>query len=192
MSKGQPPQSHELIAYIDGASRGNPGRAAYGVVVETSDGKRLAELKDVLGLTTNNVAEYRALLAALDYALSHKHGCLRVMSDSELLTRQLTGSYKVRSAALKPLHEQARKMIARLEAFSIQHVPRAQNRDADRLANQALDAEACGEVSKPLLPSAPGEPLRASATYQRGLLKPHCELPFAEGEEVEMQIRRKK
>lgn len=128
-----------MVAHIDGASRGNPGPAAYGVVLEAADGAPLAALSKYLGPATNNVAEYEALLAALDYALTHPPGRLSVRSDSELLVRQLQGRYKVKSPDLKPRYERAREMIARLESFHIRHVPRAQNAQADRLANQALD-----------------------------------------------------
>ncbi len=187
--------SKDIVARIDGASRGNPGPAGYGVIIETNEGRRLAELKKVLGQTTNNVAEYQALLAALAYALSHRHLRLKVISDSELLTRQMEGRYKVKSPDLKPLHERTRQMIARLEAFSIEHVPRDQNREADRLANQALDAtegRAGLRPAPPVSPPALLERLRASATYQQGVLKPHQELPLAEGEEVDLELRRKK
>ncbi len=132
--------SGDLIAHIDGASRGNPGPAAYAVLMETADGDRLTCFSKYLGRATNNVAEYQALLAALDYALEHHYPRLRVLTDSELMARQVEGSYKVKSTDLKPLHEQARRMIVKLEAFSIRNVPREENREADRLANEALDA----------------------------------------------------
>jgi probable phosphoglycerate mutase len=132
--------SFDVIVHIDGASRGNPGPAAYGVVVESADGSRLAAFAECLGETTNNVAEYQALLVALEYALSHDYLRIRVLTDSELLALQIEGVYKVKSSGLKPLHQRALQMIARLESFSIRHVPRQQNREADRLANQALDA----------------------------------------------------
>ncbi len=141
--------SSEVVAHIDGASRSNPGLAAYGVVIKTADGKQLDSLKKFLGQASNNVAEYEALLAALDYALRSGHRRLKVLSDSELLTRQIEGTYKVKSPDLKPLHERARQMIARLEKFSIEHVPREQNREADRLANQALDAAERGMTGPP-------------------------------------------
>ena len=141
--------SSEVVAYIDGASRSNPGLVAYGVVIKTADGKQLDSLKKFLGQASNNVAEYEALLAALDYALRSGHRGLKVLSDSELLTRQIEGTYKVKSPDLKPLHERARQMIARLEKFSIEHVPREQNREADRLANQALDAAERGMTGPP-------------------------------------------
>lgn len=133
------PIPFQVVAHIDGASRGNPGPAAYGVVLESEDGAPLATLSKTLGHTTNNVAEYHALLATLDYAVEHQVRRLKVHTDSELLARQIQGVYKVRSPDLKPLHERARIAITRLESFSIQHVRREQNSEADRLANLALD-----------------------------------------------------
>lgn len=132
--------SPDVIMSIDGGARGNPGPSAYGVVVESTDGAPVATFSKPLGRATNNVAEYEALLAALGYALRHDYRRLKVLSDSELLVRQIQGKYKVRKAELKPLHERAQQMIAKLEAFSIQHVPREQNRQADLLVNEALDA----------------------------------------------------
>lgn len=142
-------QTTEAIAHIDGASRGNPGPAAYAVVMESSDGSRREGFSGCLGVTTNNVAEYQALLAALEYALRNHYRSLHVQTDSELLALQIEGVYKVKSPALKPLVERARQMIRRLESFSIQHVPREQNQEADRLANQALDAAAGGSAGVP-------------------------------------------
>ena len=135
----------EVTAHIDGASRGNPGPAAYAVVMESADGSRLAGFSEYLGEATNNVAEYQALLAALEYALSNHYLRIRVQTDSELLARQIVGVYKVKSPGLKPLQARARQMIARLESFSIEHVPREQNYEADQLANQALEAVERGQ-----------------------------------------------
>ncbi|HLY63509.1 MAG TPA: ribonuclease HI family protein [Terriglobia bacterium] len=131
--------SFEVVAHIDGASRGNPGPAAYGVVLESHEGAPLATLSKAIGHTTNNVAEYHGLLAALEYAVEHDIRRLKVLSDSELMARQIQGAYKVKSPDLKPLYERARSAIARLESFSIQHVRREHNREADKLANLALD-----------------------------------------------------
>jgi ribonuclease HI len=127
------------IANIDGASRGNPGPASYAVILRDPAGKVTLELAKNLGRATNNVAEYYALLAALDYATSHGVRALRIRSDSELLVRQMQGRYKVKSADLKPLHERALKLARQLEYFAIEHVPREMNREADLLANVALD-----------------------------------------------------
>lgn len=131
--------SPEVIAHIDGASRGNPGPASYGVVLESDEGARLATLSKSIGHTTNNVAEYHGLLAALEWALEHGVPRLRVLSDSELMARQIQGAYKVKSPDLKPLYERARSAIAHLESFSIEHVRREHNREADKLANLALN-----------------------------------------------------
>jgi ribonuclease HI len=128
------------IANIDGASRGNPGPASYAVILRDPSGKVILELAKKFGRDTNNVAEYYALLAALDYAVTHGIKALRVHSDSELLVRQMQGRYKVKSADLKPLHERASKLSRQLEYFVIEHVRREMNRDADALANLALDS----------------------------------------------------
>jgi len=127
------------IANIDGASRGNPGPASYAVVIRDPSAKIILELAKNIGRETNNVAEYYALLAALEYATSHSISALRIRSDSELLVRQMQGRYKVKSADLKPLHERASKMAKQLGYFAIEHVRRELNRDADALANVALD-----------------------------------------------------
>ena len=184
-----------IVAHIDGASRGNPGPAAYGVVIEAAGGGRLATLARCLGQATNNFAEYQALLAALEYALQHKHLRVKAFSDSELMVRQMQGAYKVKSPDLKPLYDRARDMVAQLESFTIQHVPREQNREADQLANQALDGAGADTraVTIPVGPTRfPDEPLRALATYERGLLKPRAKLPLGDGETVEIVIRRRK
>src|ERR1700680_2795751 len=128
------------IANIDGASRGNPGPASYAVVVRDPAGKVVLELAKNIGRETNNVAEYYALLAALDYATSHGIAALRIRSDSELLVRQMQGRYKVKSADLKPLHERALILSRQLKYFAIEHVRREHNSDADALANVALDS----------------------------------------------------
>jgi ribonuclease HI len=128
-----------LIAHIDGGARGNPGPAGYGVVITDQAGRKVATLSDYLGHQTNNYAEYSGLLAALDYALKHGHKALKVVADSELLVKQIRGEYKVKSPSLLELYQRARKMIGQLEWFSIQHVLRGGNQEADRLANLAMD-----------------------------------------------------
>jgi ribonuclease HI len=128
-----------LIAYVDGGARGNPGPAGYGVMVTDQNGHRVTELSEYLGRQTNNYAEYRGLIGALDYALQHGHHAVQVVSDSELLVRQLKGIYKVRNPALQELYTLAKQRIAKLDWFSIDHVLREQNREADRLANKAMD-----------------------------------------------------
>lgn len=132
------------VANVDGASRGNPGPAAYAVVIRDPDGNVVLKLAKKIGRETNNVAEYYALLAALDYAATHGIRALRIRSDAELLVRQMQGRYKVKSAHLQPLHERARKLARQLEYFAIEHVPREMNSDADELANVALDSDAPG------------------------------------------------
>jgi probable phosphoglycerate mutase len=104
-----------------------------------ADGEVLAELSEFLGVQTNNVAEYSGLLAVLEFALKHGYRRLRVVSDSELMVKQIQGKYKVKSPGLRPLFEQAKKKIAQLEGFEIIHALRHKNKDADRLANQAMD-----------------------------------------------------
>ncbi len=133
-----PPENY-LVAHVDGGARGNPGPAGYGVVIEDEQGRRVAELSRYLGHQTNNYAEYMGLLAALEYALQHGYKALKVVSDSELLVRQLRGQYKVRSENLRQLYERAKSRIAQLDWFSIEHTLREGNRDADRLANKAMD-----------------------------------------------------
>jgi ribonuclease HI len=135
------PSSHSewITAFCDGGSRGNPGPAGYGVYIEGPDGEKLAELSEYLGRATNNVAEYSALLAALDYALREGRSHLRVVADSELLVKQIQGRYKVNSPDLRPLFDEAKRRIARLAMFRIEHVLRSKNQRADRLANLAMD-----------------------------------------------------
>src|SRR3989440_7978231 len=126
-------------ANIDGGSRGNPGPAAYGVVIRDGRGEIVAKLKKYIGRMTNNVAEYYGLIAAMDYAQSHSIRVLHIESDSELLVKQMRGQYKVKSEDLRPLFERAKKMSQAFDSFRIEHVYREQNREADALANEALD-----------------------------------------------------
>lgn len=128
-----------LIASIDGGARGNPGTAGFGVFVQDESGEEVASLYGYLGVQTNNVAEYAGLLAALRYASSHDARRLRVRSDSELLVRQINGEYKVKNPRLMELHRAARGMISRIGGVTVEHVRREQNKDADRLANEAMD-----------------------------------------------------
>jgi len=127
-----------IIAYIDGGARGNPGPAGYGVHIELPDGS-IEELHAALGIATNNVAEYNGLLAALRYAQQHGHRAVRIKSDSELLVKQMRGEYKVKNAGLLPLFQQARLLAEGLERIVYEHVRREHNKDADRLANLAMD-----------------------------------------------------
>jgi ribonuclease HI len=131
---------HYLIAHVDGGARGNPGPAGYGVSIEDESGKKVAELSEFLGVRTNNFAEYAGLIAAIAYAVAHKHDALAVVSDSELLVKQMNGQYKVRAPDLITLHKRAQETARQLAWFHISHVRREQNRDADRLANEAMDS----------------------------------------------------
>jgi probable phosphoglycerate mutase len=128
-----------ISAHCDGGARGNPGPAGFGVYIQSHEGMVLAELSEFIGFKTNNVAEYSGLLAALDFALQNGHPRLRVVSDSELMVKQIQGKYKVASPDLRPLFDEAKRRIAKLEAFQIEHALRAKNKHADRLANLAMD-----------------------------------------------------
>jgi probable phosphoglycerate mutase len=140
-SKPAPSGSAVPTAHIDGGARGNPGPAAYGVVVRGADGKILAELSKYLGNQTNNFAEYSGLLAALEYAQQQNFPALKIFSDSELLVKQMKGQYKVNHPVLRTLFTRAKELAGGLKSFSIQHVLRSYNRDADRLVNEVLDQE---------------------------------------------------
>ena len=146
------PAAAAYRANIDGGSRGNPGPAAYGVIIRDGRGEIVAKLKKYIGRMTNNVAEYYGLIAAMDYAQSHAIRALRIESDSELLVKQMRGQYKVKSEDLRPLFERAQKMSKAFDSFRIEHVYREQNREADALANEALDET---EGRKPKLPAPP-------------------------------------
>jgi probable phosphoglycerate mutase len=128
-----------IVAYCDGGSRGNPGPAGFGVYIQDEKGGVLAELSQYLGKRTNNFAEYSALLAALEFAIAKGHVSLRVVSDSELMVKQIKGQYRVNSPELRPLYEEAKRRITQLQRFQIQHVLRDKNKHADRLANVAMD-----------------------------------------------------
>ena len=188
-------------ANIDGGSRGNPGPASYGVVLRDPRGEIVARLKKYIGRTTNNVAEYYGLIAALDYAQSNSIKALRVESDSELLVKQMQGQYKVKSADLKPLYERAKKMSQAIPAFRIDHVYREQNREADLLANEAMD-EASGQPpavarrnskvdngnskieNRNSIPA-----IKVRARFRSGILYPLEDLDLPDGAEVEILLR---
>ena len=128
-----------IVAYIDGGARGNPGPAGYGVRIENLDGTLVEELSASIGVATNNVAEYRALLAALEWARAHGHTTVHVRSDSLLLVQQMLGSFKVKNAGLQPLHAKARLLAHEIGRVTFEHVGRSLNAHADRLANTAMD-----------------------------------------------------
>lgn len=205
------PPAGVYVANIDGASRGNPGPASYAVVLRDPEGKIALELAKNIGRETNNVAEYFALLAALDYAATHNITALRVRSDSELLVRQMQGRYKVKSADLKPLHERASKLSRQLQYFAIEHVRRELNRDADALANVALDSAGVPKfedrksrvaegiapvVARPMpaststVAAAPTNPSRSiAARFVRGAFVPTEPVDLPEGTEVTLDLR---
>jgi ribonuclease HI len=190
-------------AQVDGASRGNPGPASYAVIICRPDGSVLYQLGKYLGNATNNVAEYFALITALDYCAANNISRLRVRSDSELLVRQMQGRYKVKSASLKPLHERATRQSKSFGYFAIEHVLRELNADADALANAALDRT--GEVGggarpakpAPVSPTSNALPrgsasagISVRARYQNGAFRPIVPVELPEGAEVEIVIRR--
>jgi ribonuclease HI len=129
----------KLTVNVDGGARGNPGPAAIGVVVRDADGAVVDSVGETIGRATNNVAEYRALLRGLELAAAHGGTELELIGDSELVVRQIEGRYKVKNAAMKELYTQAKQALAEFDGWSIRHVKRAQNADADRLVNEALD-----------------------------------------------------
>jgi ribonuclease HI len=126
---------------VDGGARGNPGPAAIGVVLRNGDGSLLEEVGETIGEATNNVAEYRALLRGIELAAGHGAGEVELIGDSELVVRQVEGRYKVKNAGMKKLHEEVKRALRNFESWSIRHVRRAENADADRLVNEALDGE---------------------------------------------------
>jgi ribonuclease HI len=140
---GEDRKVEEVLLYCDGGSRGNPGPSAIGAVVfdpSTDPPTLLAEVSECIGVTTNNVAEYRALIAGLE-AVAHLHArVIHVRADSLLVIKQLRGEYRVKHANLRPLHEEARALLRAYRVADLQHVPRAQNAEADALVNAALDA----------------------------------------------------
>ena len=129
-----------ITAYFDGGSRGNPGLAGFGAYIVDDDGTVLAELADGIGVATNNVAEYRGLIAALQWAADHDVTALIVRGDSLLIVEQMRGNYKVKNEGLKPLHLQARMLVMQIGNVRFEHVPREENKDADRLSNVGMDA----------------------------------------------------
>jgi probable phosphoglycerate mutase len=199
-----------FTAEVDGASRGNPGPASYAVIIRRPDGSVVYQLGKYLGRATNNVAEYFALITALDYCASTNILRLRVRSDSELLVRQMQGRYKVKSASLKPLHERALRQSKSLAYFAIEHIPREQNSEADALANTALDRtgevspgarvlSSTGHASTPRPAASSGSSGSAGsgssasgrtirARFRNGALHPTEPLDLLENEEVQITI----
>jgi len=133
------PPSQAVVAYIDGGARGNPGPAGYGVRIEAKDGPLIEQFSMAIGVATNNVAEYRALIAALEWAQAHGCHAVHIRSDSLLLVQQMRGYYKVKSEGLQPLHAKARLLAHAIGRVTFEHVRRELNQSADRLANEAMD-----------------------------------------------------
>ena len=158
-------QQSWLIAHCDGGARGNPGPAGYGAVLQTESGETLVELSEFLGIRTNNYAEYSGLLGVLAWTLQHGYRRLRVVSDSELMVKQIKGQYRVNSPELRPLYEEAKRRISQLEGFQIQHVLRGKNQNADRLANQAMDK---GTGRSPQPAGAPAQKPQALRGFVKG------------------------
>ena len=131
-----------VVAYVDGGARGNPGPAGFGVRIEQPDGAPIEEFSEAIGTATNNVAEYRGLLAALEWAKAHGERDVHVRSDSLLLVQQMLGNFKVKNAGLQPLYAKARLLAYEIGNVTFEHVGRAKNAHADRLANAAMDAAA--------------------------------------------------
>jgi ribonuclease HI len=164
------PPEHYLVAHSDGGARGNPGPAGYGVVVQDESGRKVAHLSEYLGHQTNNFAEYQGLIAALEYALQHGPKALKLISDSELLVRQIKGIYKVKNAVLQDLHGRAKELIAQLDWFCIGHALREHNTDADRLANEAMD-KGMGRVARAPSPANASAALASTLQELEGIVR---------------------
>ncbi len=172
-------------AYIDGGSRGNPGNAGYGVYVADGQGNPVAELSRNLGNRTNNQAEYAALIAVLEFARTRQIEMLQVCADSELLVNQILGLYKVKNPELQVLHQRARSLISGLKSFSIRHIPREQNREADRLANQAMDQQ---ERPPRQSRQKPTGTRSISAVFQDGCFLPEEPLDIPDGSKFRLTL----
>ena len=132
-------KANKAVIWVDGAARGNPGPAAIGATIKDEQGRLITTISRRIGTTTNNQAEYRAIIAALEEAIKLGARHVKLNSDSELVVRQITGRYRVKNAALKPLYQQVKQLQGLLESFTITHIPRQQNTEADKLTNAALD-----------------------------------------------------
>jgi len=187
------PPGHYLVAFSDGGARGNPGPSGYGVVIQDEAGRKVATLSEYLGHQTNNFAEYQGLIAALEYAVANGHKALKVISDSELLVRQIKGIYKVKNAALQDLHGRAKELIAQLGWFSIGHVLRGHNEEADRLANAAMD-KGMGRVARAPSPaSSPGSILETRQEFSGVVREGKVELldgKLPDGTQVQVRVKK--
>jgi probable phosphoglycerate mutase len=165
-----------IHAHCDGGARGNPGPAGYGAQIVDDAGNTIAELSEFLGFKTNNFAEYSGLLGCLGWALEHGHSRLKVVSDSELMVKQIQGKYQVKSPDLKPLFDEAKRRIAKLDGFQITHALRHKNKEADRLANEAMDrgmnrapAPVAPVIARPAAPPPP--PVSKADAMLRGFTR---------------------
>ncbi|MGA9963613.1 MAG: ribonuclease HI family protein [Terriglobales bacterium] len=184
--------AHHLVAFSDGGARGNPGPSGYGVVIQDETGRKVAALSEYLGHQTNNFAEYQGLIAALEYAVANGHKALKVISDSELLVRQIKGIYKVKNAALQDLHGRAKELIAKLDWFSIGHVLRGHNEEADRLANAAMD-KGMGRVARAPSPASSGSVPEAQQEFDGIVREGKIELldgKLPEGTQVQVRVKK--
>ena len=129
----------KAVIFADGASRGNPGPAAIGATIKNRRGKLIASISQRIGRATNNQAEYRAIITALEEAIRLGAKQVNINSDSELIVKQINGEYRVKKATLKPLYQQVKQLQSQLKGFTITHILRWQNTEADKLANKALD-----------------------------------------------------
>jgi ribonuclease HI len=189
-SRDNPPE-HYLVAHSDGGARGNPGPAGYGVVIKDETGRKIAALSEYLGHQTNNFAEYQGLIAALEYAAQNGPKALKLISDSELLVRQIKGIYKVKNAALQDLHGRAKELIAKLDWFSIGHALREHNQEADDLANQAMDKGMGRSVARApaVLPSIPSTQQEFEGIVRNGVIElVSGKLP--EGTRVQLRVKK--
>ena len=183
------PPAHYLVAHSDGGARGNPGPAGYGVVIKDESGRKVAALSEYLGHQTNNFAEYQGLIAALEYALEHGPKALKLISDSELLVRQIKGVYKVKNATWQDLHARAKELSARLEGFSIGHALREHNQEADRLANEAMD-RGMGRSAAPAKPLAQALPQQEFEGVVRGGKIELTSGSLADGTRVQIRVKK--
>lgn len=170
-----------VTAHCDGGARGNPGPAGYGAQICDAQGNVLAELSEYLGHRTNNFAEYSGLLGCLQWAIDHNHRSLRVVSDSELMVKQIHGVYKVKSPDLLPLWQEAKRRIAQLENFQITHALRHKNKEADRLANEAMDrgTQRPRTAGNPAPQPVPTPPRGPSAEARPRIATPQTPAPAA-------------